>query len=171
MKTGEFGHRQGAGRRLMKTWGTRGWGGNGPSAGRGEKLRTVSLVAPVEASPAASALWEDSFLLVKPPSRQCFVTAAPGQTKRLRRVEPLVRGLLGLGPLVTTWVLPRRLLAFEVPLVKVSWFFLLSMHFPFSTNGLLIWGRRHPQYAVCILGGFPQLWAPGCPSGITIPSL
>ena len=57
---------------------------------------------------------------VKPPSLQCFVTAAPGQTKRLRRVELLVQGLLGVGPPVTTQVSPRRLLAFEVLLVKPS---------------------------------------------------
>ena len=80
--------------------------------------RTVSLVARKE--PVMQHLHCETTHSVKPPSLQCFVTAAPGQTKRLRRVELLVQGLLGVGPPVTTQVSPRRLLAFEVLLVKPS---------------------------------------------------
>lgn len=80
--------------------------------------RTVSLVAWKE--PVMQHLHCETTHSGKPPSLQCFVTAAPGKTKRLRRVEPLVQGLLGVGPPATTQVSPRRLLAFEVLLVKPS---------------------------------------------------
>ena len=80
--------------------------------------RTVSLVARKE--PVMQHLHCETTHSAKPPSLQGFVTAAPGQTKRLRRVEPLVQGLLGVGPPVTTQVSPGRLLAFEVLLVKPS---------------------------------------------------